>query len=191
MAEHPDDALTLTDVIRALEGRALPILILLLALPNIVGVGAIPGVSTLFGVPQMLFAFQMIMGRREPWLPARARQLVIQRQDLQRLMLRAGPWLQRIERRLRPRLSALATPGAERLLGTLLLILATVVALPIPGANNLPSVAMAVISLGLVAFDGACVAAGVGVGMVSLAVAAAVVGGAVVAAQAVWAHLFG
>ncbi len=189
--EHPEPNLTVGQLLLSLEGRAIPLLILFLALPNIVGVGTIPGVSTLFGLPQMILAMQLVVGRRQPWLPKRALSVSLTKGELRRILDKARPWLSRVERRLRPRFTALTTPGAERALGVLLLILATVVALPIPGANNLPSVAMAVISLGLLAFDGIFVMGGVVIGLVSLVVATAVIGAAWYAAEVVFTRLFG
>lgn len=184
LASQPGrERVTMGDLLDSLQGRAFGVLMILFAVPNIVGVGAVPGVSTLFGAPQMVFALQMIAGAGRPWLPKRLLGASMAQADLQRMVERFRPRLERLERLLRPRLVWLTSPFAERLLGVAFLALATVVALPIPLANNLPSVAMAVIALGIIAFDGLFVLAGLVLGAVSLVVAVLVVGGGI---YAVW-----
>jgi hypothetical protein len=175
------DRITLGDLIDALEARAFGVLMLVLSLPNVVGVGTVPGVSTLFGAPQLLFAIQMMAGAKSPWLPQRFMRASIATVEMARIVEKVRPRLEKVERRLRPRLLALTTPFAERMTGFMYLLLATAVALPIPLANNLPSVAMTVMSLGFIAFDGAFVLAGILIGLVSLVVAVLVVLGGIAA----------
>jgi hypothetical protein len=83
--------------------------------------------------------------------------------------------LARAERLLRPRWSLLVSPAAERLLGALCLILAAVLALPIPFGNMLPAFAICLIALGILERDGVWVAAGTVVGLGSLLLVAGVV----------------
>jgi len=175
------ERIALGDVIDALEARAFGVLMLVLSLPNFVVVGTVPGVSTLFGAPQLLFAIQMMAGAKSPWLPQRFMRASIATSEMARIVEKGRPRLEKVEKRLRPRLLTLTTPFAERLTGFMYLLLATAVALPIPLANNLPSVAMAVMSLGFIAFDGAFVLAGIMIGLVSLVVAVLVVLGGIAA----------
>ena len=76
---------------------------------------------------------------------------------------------------MRPRLTVLLSWTGERLIGIAILILALVLALPIPFANWLPACAIAIIALAIVEKDGVAVLAGLAVGVLSLIVAAAVV----------------
>ncbi len=181
----------LRDFVEALDDRAFGAAMLLFALPNAVGIGTIPGVSTLFGVPQIVLAIQMILGFDRPRLPDWLLERSIARADFETMVDRGVPYLQRVERVLKPRLQGLTDGWIERLLGVVFLVLATIVSLPIPLGNWPPAVAMALIGLGHVARDGAFIAAGCVAGLFATAIAGAVVlGGAAVVWLAV-VHLFG
>jgi hypothetical protein len=185
------ERVSLRDIVEALGERAFGVLLLIFALPNAVGLGTIPGVSTLFGVPQIFVAVQMVMGRERLWLPAWLLDRSIARRDFQTMVDKSLPHILKIERFLRPRWSALSTTTAERLLGLVFLLLAVIVSLPIPFANQPPAVAMAFIAIGLIARDGVYVTVGLGIAALAVALAAAVVLGG---AAAVWLfirHFFG
>lgn len=185
------DRVRLRDLVEALDDRAFGAAMLVFALPNAVGIGAIPGVSTLFGVPQIVLAVQMILGYERPALPAWLLDRAIGRTEFERIVDRGVPWLQRVERILKPRLVAVTDGWPERLLGVVFLAMAAIVSLPIVFGNQPPAVAMALIALGHVARDGAFVIAGCVAAVFATAIAAAVVaGGAAVIWYAV-VHFFG
>ncbi|MBI3506809.1 MAG: exopolysaccharide biosynthesis protein [Proteobacteria bacterium] len=181
----------LRDLVDALDDRAFGAAMLLFALPNAVGIGTIPGVSTLFGVPQIVLAIQMILGYPRPKLPDWLLDRSLARADFETMVARGVPWLQRIERVLKPRLPALTDGWIERPLGLVFLVLATIVSLPIPLGNQPPAVAMALIGLGHVGRDGAFVAAGCAAGVVAVFIAAAVVAGGAAMVWLAVEHLFG
>lgn len=185
------DRVRLRDLVEALDDRAFGAAMLVFALPNAVGIGAIPGVSTLFGVPQIVLAVQMILGYERPALPAWLLDRSLGRTEFERIVDRGVPWLQRVERILKPRLVAVTDGWPERLLGVVFLAMAAIVSLPIVFGNQPPAVAMALIALGHVARDGAFVIAGCVAAVFATVIAAAVVaGGAVVIWYAV-VHFFG
>jgi hypothetical protein len=163
---------------------------LVFSLPNAVGLGTIPGLSTVFGLPQVIFALQMIAGLDKPWLPRWLLSKSISAEDFRAVVAKAKPQVERVERMLRPRLLLLGSRWAERLLGLAFLVLSTIVALPIPGGNWPPAIAMALMAIGMVERDGLVVLAGAGVGMVATAIALAVVSIAFVAAWVAITHLF-
>jgi hypothetical protein len=167
----------LADLLAVLDERAFGVLMLILSLPNAVGLGAIPGLSTVFGVPQIFVALQMIVGAHRPWLPDFVLQRSITMKDFRSMVEKAEPHLQRIEKLLRPRLAVMSSTLVERLLGLVLLLLSIIVALPIPFANQPPAVAQGLIALGLIERDGVVVLIGVGVAMIATAIAIAVGGG--------------
>src|SRR5689334_9470589 len=133
----------LADLLAVLDERAFGVLMLILSLPNAVGLGAIPGLSTVFGVPQIFVALQMIVGAHRPWLPDFVLQRSITMKDFRTMVEKAQPHLLRFEKLLRPRLSFMASTMVERLLGLVLLLLSIIVALPIPFANQPPAIAQA------------------------------------------------
>jgi hypothetical protein len=181
MRASANERVKLADIVAELGERAFGVAMLLFSLPNAVGIGVIPGISTLFGVPQIILALQMLAGFERPWLPVWLLEKSIARADFERMIDRGLPILIRVERYLKPRAAALTGPLVERLMGLVFLVLAAVVSLPIPLGNQPPAVAMAVVALGLTARDGVFVAAGCVMGVLAVAIASLVVlGGAAV-----------
>ncbi len=176
---NANERVKLADIVAELGERAFGVAMLLFSLPNAVGIGVIPGISTLFGVPQIILALQMLAGFERPWLPLWLLEKSIARADFERMIDRGLPILIRVERYLKPRASALTGPLVERLMGLVFLVLAAVVSLPIPLGNQPPAVAMAVVALGLTARDGVFVAVGCAMGVAAVAIASLVVLGGV------------
>jgi hypothetical protein len=83
--------------------------------------------------------------------------------DFARVVRRVVPWLQRAEKMLRPRLSPLALPPMEYVIGLVCLLLAVVLVLPVPLGNVLPALAISVLSLAVLERDGLWVLAGLGI----------------------------
>jgi hypothetical protein len=160
------------DLIALLGGRGRAGLMLLFALPNVLP--APPGLSGVLGLPLLYLSVQMMLGR-VPWLPGFIGDRAMPRDRFAQLVDRLGPVLARAERLLRPRWSLLVSHGAERVLGALCLVLAAVLALPIPFGNMLPAFAICLIALGILERDGVWVAVGSVVGIGSLLLVAGVV----------------
>ena len=166
------DRICVSDLLHAMPGRATAALLFLFAAPN--AVPAPPGISSLLGLPMIYLASQMML-RRQPWLPKLIAARSMRRSDFAALMNRALPLLERAERMLRPRLTMLVSPAAEMAIGLLALILAAVVALPIPLGNMLPAFAVCLLALGVLERDGLWVVIGATVGVISMAIVSGVV----------------
>jgi hypothetical protein len=160
------------DLIAILGGRGRAGLMLLFALPNVLP--APPGLSGVLGLPLLYLSVQLMLGR-VPWLPGFIGDRAMPRDRFAQLVERLGPWLARAERLLRPRWSLLVSHGAERVLGAVCLVLAAVLALPIPFGNMLPAFAICLIALGILERDGVWVAVGTAVGAAALLLVAGVV----------------
>ena len=83
---------------------------------------------------------------------------------------RFSPLLARAERLLRPRLLFVTSIAGERVIGGLCLVLALVLALPIPLGNMLPAIAISLMALGVLERDGVWVIGGAVIGALSLVV---------------------
>lgn len=160
------------DLILLLGGRGRAGLILIFAFPNVLP--APPGLSGVLGLPLLYLSFQMMMGRL-PWLPQFIGARSMSRERFSQLIESLGPWLARAERLLRPRWPWLVGPIAERIVGTLCLVLAAVLALPIPFGNMLPAFAIFLIALGMLERDGIWVMIGSLVGVTALVIVAGIV----------------
>jgi hypothetical protein len=185
------DRIKLGDIIAALGDRAFGVSMLILALPNAVGLGTIPGLSTVFGLPQIVLALQMTIGMEKPWLPQWLLEKTIARKDFDLMIARSMPYLVKIEKVLRPRVLALSSYIAERILGAVFFGLALVVSMPIPLGNQPPAVAIALISLGLMERDGVFIIVGLVASVVAVAIAAGVVLAGTAAIWLLVTHLFG
>lgn len=172
--DFPHDRVSLGDVIAALDDRAFGLLILLLAFPNIFPT-PILGLSGALGTPLALVAFQLMVGRHRPWLPKWVTRRSVARSAFVRLIDRVVPYLERVERLLRPRWAPASGWTAERLVAAFCIVLAVVLALPIPLGNTLPALALSLIALGLIERDGLFIIAGTGAGVVGLVLAWAVI----------------
>ncbi len=144
-----------------------------------------------FGLPQFFVALQMALGLARPWLPSWLLDRSIARADFTTMVEKSMPHILRVERLLRPRWMLVSTPPAERLLGLLFALLATIVSLPIPFGNQPPAAAMAVISIGLVVRDGLCVLLGLVIAAFAVALAAAVIAGGAAIVFVILHHVFG
>jgi hypothetical protein len=122
-----------------------------------------------------LLAAQLSYGRHKPWFPRWLTRQTVPHHAFVAVVERALPGLERIEKMLRPRLTFVLSWTGERIVGLALLVLALVLALPIPFGNWLPACAIAVVGLAMVEKDGLAAAAGLAIGVVSLLVAGTVV----------------
>jgi len=79
------------------------------------------------------------------------------------------PFLVSAERGTRARWRWASSPAAKRLLGLFILIMAAVIALPIPFTNMPAAISIFIISLGMVEHDGALVSLGILLGLATIA----------------------
>lgn len=134
--------------------------------------GLLPGISFIAGLTMLVPAFQMTIGFRAPLLPRFIRRRRIEVAAVRALGNRAIPWLEKVERYIKPRWFALTQPPIPMVTGVLTIGLALVVMLPLPFSNLPPALALVSISLGLLERDGVMI----GIGL-TLAVVAVAIGG--------------
>lgn len=164
------------DLLNALGDRATGALLFIFAFPNILPVP--PGTSAILGAPLVFLAAQLTFGMR-PWLPGIISKRSMSRADFHGMMRRVVPWLERAEKLLRPRISVLALPPCEYMIGLVCLLLALVLVLPIPLGNMLPALSISLLALGLLERDGYAIASGIIAATVSAVVVSGVIWGVV------------
>jgi hypothetical protein len=180
--------ISLGDVVRGLGDRTFGFLILIFALPNGVPGPSIPGLSTITGVPLILVALQMALGRPRPWLPGWLARRSLPRSGLRLVLSAAAPALAWIERRIRPRLIGPGMPLLDRMVGAYIVLVGMVLALPIPFGNFPPAWALMLMALALIQRDGVAmsVAAIAGIGAVAWNVVLIYLGEELIQAFAYW-----
>lgn len=154
------ERLLVGELLSGLHERAFGLAITLLVLPNCLPVPSIPYLSTVTGVPILLLATQLLLGRPMPWLPQRIGRWGAPRARLGRFWRRVRPGVIKVERILQPRLLNLTEPRAERALAAVIMLLAFILTLPLPFANLLPAWGILLLALGITERDGHVVIAG-------------------------------
>jgi hypothetical protein len=155
LAEIADGAgarISVGELMRRFGGRALGALIFVFGLACFLPLP--PGATTIFGLPLLLLAPQLVIGASAPWLPERIKARTLATEDLKRGLDRLIPWLRKAEAISRPRLPMLFGPLGERAIGVACTALALVLILPIPLGNMLPALAVSTLSFSLIQRDG-------------------------------------
>ncbi len=171
-----EERVRLSDMVTRMDGNdGLGPAIFVLTLPVLLPLP--PGVSMVMALPILLVAPQILMGRKTLWLPGWLGRRSVKRAELDKLLRRVLPTLERVETAVRPRLGFLTGRSGEMLVGSACTLIGVILVLPIPFANLLPSWSLCAFSLGLTRRDGLCVLAGYGLLIAALSVIALAVFG--------------
>jgi hypothetical protein len=158
--DSPGDTLSLADVLELARARMFGFLFSLLALPSVLPIPA-AGYSIPFGLVMLLLAVQLMLGFTSPWLPGWIMHRPIALSRMQACVKAGIPWIQRIERLSKPRLTPVCTSHLGRaLIGCAIVLMAALMIIPIPGINTLAAMGIFVIGFGLLDDDGAISQAG-------------------------------
>ncbi|MFQ4145401.1 exopolysaccharide biosynthesis protein [Chlorogloeopsis sp. ULAP02] len=160
LQKHSGERIYLRDLLSELNNRAFAPLIFICALPEALPL-PVAGVSAIIGIPLMIVSAQLVLGFSKPWLPRWIANRSFKRKDFEKVINKILRYLQKYEKVIRPRWRFISSPLAQRLLGLLFLVLAFVIALPIPFGNLPPAVTIVVISLGIIEQDGVVIVLGV------------------------------
>lgn len=153
------DGLTLREILDRLDERSFGLLILILCVPCLVP--ALYGVPQVVGLVILTLAGQMLMGRQEPWLPDGVLNRRVPRDWLERMADFARKRMGWFERVSRPRLKVLAEGAVERVIAAFMILATLTIVLPF--TNTIPSVALALMAVGLIQRDGMFTSAGAAV----------------------------
>lgn len=142
----------------------------------LLGVPALPlptgGATHVFEVVAALIALELVIGRREIWLPERWRALELAGPRQQRFIAGLMKLIRRLERISRPRLAFLFHRPLHAPVFGLLVIAgaaAAFLAPPFTGLDTLPALGVVLLSLGVLLEDILVVVAGLVVGAVGIA----------------------
>ncbi|MQQ07062.1 exopolysaccharide biosynthesis protein [Epibacterium sp. SM1979] len=158
VAEAPAEQISLSWILHQLHERAFGLFLLILALPCCIPF--LYGIPQIVSLPLMFISAQIVMGRRDPWLPGKLGERSVTKDGLDKLSQRAGPWLRRIEGVSKPRLALLTNPPLDRFVGLALVLFSASILVPLPGTNTVPGFAVVVVAMGLLQRDGILVIIG-------------------------------
>ena len=159
----PEEGLTLREIFDELDDRAFGAILFALALPCCIPF--LYGVPQVVALPMAAIAVQMVMGRNEPWLPEKFAARRIDKVGLERISRSGRKFFGWAEKIARPRLTFLVHSAAERFIGVFLCLFCGSILLPLPLTNTQPGFAVALVSFGLMARDGAMMIAGLVLGV--------------------------
>ncbi|MBP6457477.1 exopolysaccharide biosynthesis protein [Pseudoxanthomonas mexicana] len=151
---NPDDVLRLGDLLKDFGPAAFGMLLFLGVLPAFIPV---PGVGGAVGGPLViLVGVQLLLGMRKLWLPGFLARRGPHRSAMMRFRQRMAPWLRRLEKLVRPRMTAfLDNRIALSFTGLLLVLLGVLLALPIPFTNYVFGFLLLLFAFALLERDGA------------------------------------
>lgn len=153
---------TLNWILEQLHETAFGLFLLILALPCCIPF--LYGIPQIVALPLMFVSAQILVGRKTPWLPRKLGARSVTGESLENLAMKASPWLRRIERLSRPRLSVLTQEPMDRLVGLALVLFSASILVPLPGTNTVPGFAVVVVAMGLLQRDGLLVLGGAALG---------------------------
>ena len=160
--EAPAEGLTLKQIFDALDERAFGAILFALALPCCIPF--LYGIPQIVSLPMAAIAFQMVLGRHEPWLPEKFATRKIDKPGLERISKSGRRFFGWAEAVARPRLTFMASHTLQRLIGLILCIFCGSILLPFPLTNTTPGFAVALVAFGLMARDGIMMIVGLIIG---------------------------
>jgi hypothetical protein len=166
------DPVTLEDVIQEIGRRSFGPIILVAGLITLAPlIGDIPGVPTLMAILVTLTSGQLLLGRRQIWLPRFLLNRSVWRKDLFKALDRLEKPARFIDRFFYPRLAALATGRGVYVVGAASMLVALIMPVLefIPFSATVAGLALTAFGLSLLSRDGY-------LALFSLGVTAAVIG---------------
>jgi hypothetical protein len=147
-----ESMLSVERLLDSLQQRAFGVFLVVVTLPGFLPIP--PGMGALVSPILILLGLQMLAGFERPWLPARARRLLIHRASLERLVRRIEAWLERIEGFCSPCWPQLFGRAGEALSGLLVVLLALALSLPIPFTNAVFAGSLVLLAMAWIERDG-------------------------------------
>lgn len=165
LTELPSDDTPIDHLVIQLRRRSFGGIIMLLAL-----LGLLPGISLLAGLAILIPGIQMLLGLPAPLLPKFIRQRQIGRDRLRAAGETAIPWIERMERYVKPRWLKLLVLPLPQIVGLTVLALGFLISMPVPFINFLPAIALLCLSLGLLERDGLMIFLGLAIALLAIAI---------------------
>lgn len=150
--------LRLREMVEAFGERGFGAVILLLSLMALFPWP--PGGKAVFSLPIILIAGELAIQMNRVWLPRWMLRLSVKRDTYRAASRKILPRLRQVERLTRPRWPALTGEIADVVIGVICILLAVMMALPVPFGDALPSLTLALFALGIIQRDGAFILAG-------------------------------
>ncbi len=144
-------------------------LIAIAVFPLILPIPYPPGMPTMLSIPVFVFILNALVGRKIVAIPERVRKISFKIDSLKTIVLKSTIIITILAKISRGgRMKWMIDPQMTKIHAFFMLIMCTLIALPFPGTNYLPSISIFVISLGVVLTDGILVGIGYFIGISGL-----------------------
>jgi hypothetical protein len=161
--------MTVGGLLHAFGARAPGVLLMILGVFLIIPKAGLPvGAFAAAGIA--LIAIQLFMNKGGLAVPAQFAARELPRKTTRRVLLFSFRRFRWLEKYLKPRMGNFTSRAMQPLLGVVILLLAAVIALPIPFGDMIPGVAVLLIGAGLVIGDGVAIIVGLGASVLGIAV---------------------
>ena len=184
--EHEGETISVAEIVARFREGGFALMLIIFASPTALPLPAV-GLASVMAIPIMFFSLQLALGKKHIWVPKWLAKKRISMSKMNKIIDMAVPYLQKMEKFLKPRVKFLSTRAGEHLIGLICVICTLSVFLPIPLSNTIPSMGIVIMSLGLLSHDGFAIIVGAIIGVigVTLTIMAILLG-----AEAVKAMLF-
>ena len=163
--ECTGEKISVANLLETFHERGFGFFLFIFALPAALTLPAV-GVGTILGIPLVFLTAQQAIGRHTIWFPSKMKQKGLKRETVIGMIEGALPWVKRIEKLIKPRLSFVTEGAFSRMIGIFGFIMALSVCVPLPLTNTVPSFGIALMSIGVIMRDGLAVLAGATIGMI-------------------------
>ncbi|MGF1656239.1 MAG: exopolysaccharide biosynthesis protein [Verrucomicrobiales bacterium] len=153
LASHDRKGISVRDVVETMGDRGFGVLLVLIALPSALPIPAI-GYSIPFGLMLLILGVGVFTGRKTPWLPKWALNLEIPRKTAETMVSWAVKFLSKIEYMIKRRMEWAAGAGGRMFAGTVIILMAILMMIPIPFTNTFPSFVIFLVGVGMTEKDG-------------------------------------
>lgn len=164
-------SIPIKNIMSSIGNRAFFFALLIFSFPLSLPLPYPPGLPTMFSLPIIFLSIQMIFGKRVLYLPKFIMQYEVRFSLLNSIIRKSQRILRFISKRSKQkRIGALLSDNMTRPYGLFVLIMALAIFIPFPGTNFLPSVAIFLISIGILILDGLVCLAGIIVGIIGFVI---------------------
>jgi hypothetical protein len=158
LGEGDEPKLKLEELVAAFGERGFGAMILILSMLALLPWP--PGGKAVFAVPIILMSLELAFQRSSIWLPRWALQTSISRSAYRAGVSRIMRTVRYVENLTQPRIPFLTGEIADTITGLVCVILALIMALPIPFGDALPGIALVFFALGMMQRDGVAILLG-------------------------------
>lgn len=162
------DKVLVGDIVDSMEAIGFGLALMIFSLGIIIPLP--PPFPSIISLPLVVFSAQMTIGMNAPKLPIWIAKKEIKRSVLAMMVQKSSPYIRKVERILKPRLTFMSSIIAERVVGFFLLGFSSFILVPLPLSNFIPGLGILITSFGLMGKDGLVIILGIVVGMMGVAI---------------------